>query len=157
MEHQKDALADAPSGPQTGDAANDEAAAPRHAKPLKPGDLISADAESSTLGLKEHLHRIDLQRSAFSGALSLAVILMMAAMFLAFVTMYLYATSDKFDWHAALLVGALVAPATFITVGLLRAAFPRPKGDSGKDDDTGIVSIDTLKQLKELVDLVKGK
>lgn len=124
---------------------------------LRPGDLISSDAEATNLGLKEHQHRIGLQRSAFSGAMSLAMILMMAALVIAFCAMHLYASSDKFDWHATLLVGALVAPATFIMVGLLRAAFPRQKGDSSKDDDTGIVSIDTLKHLKELVDLVKGK
>lgn len=89
--------------------------------------------------------------------MSLVVILMMSALVVAFFAMYLYASMAKFDWHATLLVGALVAPATFITVGLLRAAFPRPKGDADRDDSTGAVSIDALKQFGEVLKSLRGK
>lgn len=121
--------------------------------------LSSPDAEISQFGAIELRHRLALQRRAFGGALVIATFLMLGSLTMASVAMTLYALHEHFDWHAAWLVGALVAPATFIVITTLRATFPK-QPPSPRQVDAGEAASDSnglqlLKQLKGLLDDVK--
>lgn len=117
---------------------------------LSAGELTPAEATITNLGLEEQAHRVGLQKTAFKAALWVAGVLLACAVVLAGGTAWLYASRERFDWHAALLVAAFLIPGTVVTVTLLRAAFPKV---SNKDEDL----LPTLKLLKETAELLQPR
>lgn len=119
---------------------------------LSAGDLPKAETAAVNLGLEEQAHRIRLQTNAFNAAILFAVVLLMVAVVLAFVSLQLYAAKDAVDWHVTLLVAAVLVPATVTMVAAVRAAFPKAVD---KDEDL-LPTMKALKELKELLAFLKN-
>lgn len=126
-------------------------AASEGAVDLSHDDLDSERLESTRVGLREVRHRVQLQQSAFNSIMALVAVMVMTAIGLSIVLMSMYSQKDGFDWHAALLVGGFLLPATIMSVGLLRATFPR---DEEKHGGIELPSMQALKELREVFDTV---
>jgi hypothetical protein len=118
---------------------------------LSEGVLSPAQAKAVNLGIEEQSHRIGLQKTVFTRAMGFAAFMLGAALAMAFWAFTLYACQEKFDWHVALLVGAFLLPSTVIMVALIRAAFPK----AASKDDSDFPSVEAIKQLKDLFDLMR--
>ena len=75
------------------------------------------------MGLEEHSHRLNLQRSLFSSVLAFAAMLYLVAVVMGFLLIGKLNDNANLHWHASLLIAAFIIPPTVLTVGLMRGIF----------------------------------
>lgn len=125
---------------------------------LSEGKLGQRDLWLANLGLEEHAHRIGQQKTVANAAISLAVVLYIAAMTFGGVLLYILATSPNpgsMHWHASLIVAAFVVPPTVLIVAVLRGAY---KTEPGAKDTAPILDLfkEAAKILRDVFKVDKG-
>ena len=121
------------------------------ANDMSAGTLTHEGRRLANLGLEEHSHRLNLQRTVASSALAFAALFFMAAIVFGGVLAYKLAGDDgaKIHWHASILVAAFVVPPTVILIALLRAVY-----DAGAPKDTDGDAAPALAFIKEVLSSV---
>lgn len=99
---------------------------------LSQGALSAMEVATANLGLEEHAHRINLQRTLANSALAFVALLFMCAAGFTGVLIYLIAgdSGGEIHWHASILAAAFVVPPTIIMVALLRAVYSKSEKES---------------------------
>lgn len=114
----------APESPQA-PSQSVEAAGLHVGADLSGGTISTLDRAQANLGLKEHSHRIGLQRSVTNSALTFVALLFMVAVVYGAVILYLLVDDPtrSIHWHASILVAAFVVPPTVVLVAVLRSVY----------------------------------
>lgn len=102
---------------------------------LLSGTVPRAEEQTSNMGLEEHSHRLNLQRSLFSSVLAFAAMLYMVAVGMGFLLIGKLNDNANLHWHASLLIAAFVIPPTVLTVGLMRGIFKDKDEKKDPSDD----------------------
>ncbi len=97
-----------------------------------------------TLAFQESIDRRSMQRSLFSSAITIALLLFTSAIVLAGMVI---AFHDKVDWHLAVLAGVFIIPPTLIMIAIIKAIYP----NSSPKDSTANESLPALNLIKEIV------
>lgn len=108
---------------------------------LLSGTVPRAEEKTSSMGLEEHSHRLNLQRSLFSSVLSFAAMLYMVAVAMGFLLIGKLNDNANLHWHASLLIAAFVIPPTVLTVGLMRGIFKDKNEKKDNPEDASHQSI----------------
>lgn len=108
---------------------------------LLSGTVPRAEEQTSSMGLDEHNHRLNMQRSLFSSVLSFAAMLYMVAVAMGFLLIAKLNDNANLHWHASLLIAAFVIPPTVLTVGLMRGIFKDKNEKKDNPEDASHQSI----------------
>lgn len=122
---------------------------------LSQGDVPNAESTTIDLGLNEQKHRFSTEKTLFSSAIGIAVLLYMTAIFFGFCLMVALQTHPDIHWHVSILIAAFIVPPTVIFVSLIRAVYRKPDvvtaEEDGKSVDTGLPALDMMKDFAKEV------
>ena len=101
----------------------------------------------ANLGLEESAHRIGAQKTAINAAITMSVLLLMAAIVMAGCMLWLIAKDSSIHWHSSVLVAALTIPP------VLRAVFQTAQKD--KEEKSEATPWPAQEVVKELIKALK--
>ena len=107
----------------------------------------------ANLGLEESAHRIGAQKTAINAAITMSVLLLMAAIVMAGCMLWLIAKDSSIHWHSSVLVAALTIPPPVIMVAVLRAVFQTAQKD--KEEKSEATPWPAQEVVKELIKALK--
>ena len=102
---------------------------------LSSDNLQKRDVKIIPLGLDEQAHRFSTEKTLFSSAISVAVLLYMTAIVMGVGLVVALQRHPDIHWHVSLLVASFIVPPTVIFVSLIRAVYKKPEKAAAENDD----------------------
>ena len=120
---------------------------------LSEDSLPAQEKAVANLGIEESAHRIGAQKTAINAAITMSVLLLMAAIAMAGCMLWLTAHDSSIHWHSSILVAALTIPPTVIMVAVLRSVFQITQKD--KEEKSEATPWPAQEVVKELIKALK--
>lgn len=122
---------------------------------LSADNLPKRDVKTIPLGLDEQAHRFSTEKTLFSSAIGIAVLLYMTAIVMGVCLMVALQTHPNIHWHVSVLIAAFIVPPTVIFVSLIRAVYRKPDAAVAEDDnqpeESALPALDMMKDFAKEV------
>lgn len=120
---------------------------------LAGGDLSPDQRQSVNLATEAWHFQRSQQGSVFSIVAAIAVLLYMVAGIFGAAVLYKSANGTALDWHTWLISVSFLLPPTILCVALVRAVYPKDRGN--KESDDALKSVPAADFLRELARTVR--